>query len=151
MRKAQSGKIINIGSISGKFSQPVNGAYCASKFAVEALTDSLRIELSGWNIQVSVIEPGPIDTCFARTSTENSSDITANLNSPYAGLYASDKAFREKQTWSDRQKAVRSIANIITKERLKNRYMVAVPYGSRMIARFPDGLREYLLKSVYRN
>jgi NADP-dependent 3-hydroxy acid dehydrogenase YdfG len=150
MRLQNAGKIVNIGSISGKFSQPVNGAYCATKFAVEALTESLRIELCGWNIQVAVIEPGQLtQTC--QTSTDNSEDITGNLKSPYAGLYASDRIFRDKQTWSDRKKAVDTIASIIVKERLKLRYQVAVPWGSKLVALVPDGLREYMMKSVYKN
>lgn len=70
MRKRQSGKIINIGSISGKFAQPINGAYCASKYAVEALSDALRLELSSYHIQVTVIEPGPIQTHFFTTYIE---------------------------------------------------------------------------------
>lgn len=151
MRNQKSGKIINIGSISGKFSQPVNGAYCASKFAVEALTESMRIELSGWNIQVAVIEPGPIDTSFVKTSTANSNTVTGNPNSPYAGLYASDGDFRRKQNWSDRRKAVDAITSIITKNILKIRYQVAVPFGSKLVARVPDGVREYMMKSVYKN
>lgn len=64
MRKKQFGKIINIGSISGKFVQPINGAYCASKYAVEAISDTLRLELHNYNIQATVIEPGPIKTNF---------------------------------------------------------------------------------------
>jgi NAD(P)-dependent dehydrogenase (short-subunit alcohol dehydrogenase family) len=151
MRAQKSGKIINIGSISGQFSQPVNGAYCASKFAVEALTESLRYELGGWNIQVAVIEPGPIDTNFVKTSTENSDDITGNPESPYAGLYASDREFRRKQNWSDRGKAVEKITSIVSASKLKIRYKVAVPYGSKLVARVPDGVREYMMKSVYRN
>lgn len=151
MRERKNGKIINIGSISGKFSQPVNGAYCASKFAVEALTESLRYELGGWNIQVTVIEPGPIDTNFVKTSTVNSDDITGNPESPYAGLYTSDREFRRKQNWSDRRKAVDTIATIIDKDNLKMRYQVSVPFGSKLVARVPDGMREYMMKSVYKN
>jgi short-subunit dehydrogenase len=151
MRAQKSGKIINIGSISGQFSQPVNGAYCASKFAVEALTESLRYELSGWNIQVTVIEPGPIDTNFVKTSTINSDDITGNPDSPYAGLYSSDREFRRKQNWSDRHMAVKTIAGIIAQNNLRMRYQVAVPFGSKLVARVPDAMREYMMKSVYKN
>lgn len=151
MRTQRSGKIINIGSISGQFSQPVNGAYCASKFAVEALSESLRYELRGWNIQVTVIEPGPIDTSFVKTSTDNSNDITGNPDSPYAGLYTSDREFRQKQNWSNRGKAVEKIASIISANNLNMRYQVAVPFGSKLVASVPDVLREYMMKSVYKN
>jgi NADP-dependent 3-hydroxy acid dehydrogenase YdfG len=53
MRKERSGKIINIGSVSGKFSQAINGGYCASKHAVEAISDALR--LHSFHIQSTVI------------------------------------------------------------------------------------------------
>lgn len=60
--REKKGKIINISSISGKSSMPFNGTYCASKFALEAVTDALRLELKPWNISVSNILPGDIKT-----------------------------------------------------------------------------------------
>src|SRR6266699_1245214 len=56
------GRIINMGSLAGKSALPFTGPYCASKFAMEALTDSLRMELLPWNIPVSIIEPGSVTT-----------------------------------------------------------------------------------------
>jgi len=60
--REKKGKIINISSISGKSSMPFNGTYCASKFALEAATDALRLELKPWGIYVSNILPGDIKT-----------------------------------------------------------------------------------------
>ena len=57
MRKQNSGKIINVGSISGKLTGFVNGGYSASKHAVEAISDATRLELQSFGIQVSVLEP----------------------------------------------------------------------------------------------
>ncbi|MEK7693262.1 MAG: SDR family oxidoreductase, partial [Chloroflexota bacterium] len=56
------GRIVNIGSVSGKLATPFTGPYSASKFAMEALTDALRIELRPWKIEVSIVEPGSIAT-----------------------------------------------------------------------------------------
>jgi NAD(P)-dependent dehydrogenase (short-subunit alcohol dehydrogenase family) len=56
------GRIINISSISGKSSMPFNGSYCASKFALEAFADALRLELRPWRIHVSNVLPGDIKT-----------------------------------------------------------------------------------------
>ena len=56
------GRIVNIGSVSGRIALPFAGPYAASKFALEALSDSLRRELSGSGVRVVVIEPGPIQT-----------------------------------------------------------------------------------------
>jgi short-subunit dehydrogenase len=57
-----TGRIINITSIAGKFSVPYNGAYAASKFALEAISDAMRLELDHWGIKVVSILPGAIKT-----------------------------------------------------------------------------------------
>lgn len=146
MRKKQSGKIINISSISGKFVQAINGTYCASKFAVEALSDSLRLELDSYNIQTTVIEPGPIKTNFFKTLANNSSDLMSNPNSCYSSFYESDAKYRTKQRQTDPKEAAKIISDIISKKRLSSRYKVAVPFTYSMITHFPDSLREYLMK-----
>src|SRR4051812_39464080 len=60
--RTAKGRIINIGSIGGKVAFPLAGAYAASKFAMEAITDSLRRELRPWGIEVSIVEPGGVKT-----------------------------------------------------------------------------------------
>jgi NAD(P)-dependent dehydrogenase (short-subunit alcohol dehydrogenase family) len=62
MRSRKSGRIINISSIGGKFYEPFGAWYHATKFAVEGFSDSLRMELRPFGIQVVLIEPGPILT-----------------------------------------------------------------------------------------
>ncbi len=62
MRKHQSGKIVNITSIGGKMATPLGGWYHASKFAVEGLSDSLRLEAKPFGIDVIIIEPGGVKT-----------------------------------------------------------------------------------------
>jgi short-subunit dehydrogenase len=58
------GRIVNIGSIAGIVTQPFSGAYSASKFALEALTDAQRQELHPWGISVSIVEPGYVKTAI---------------------------------------------------------------------------------------
>jgi NAD(P)-dependent dehydrogenase (short-subunit alcohol dehydrogenase family) len=62
MREQKSGRIINISSIGGKFYEPLGAWYHATKFAVEGLSDSLRLELAPFGIDVVIVEPGPIIT-----------------------------------------------------------------------------------------
>jgi NAD(P)-dependent dehydrogenase (short-subunit alcohol dehydrogenase family) len=65
MRKQKSGKIVNVTSIGGKMATPMGGWYHASKFAVEGLSDSLRMEVKPFGIDVIIIEPGGIKTEWA--------------------------------------------------------------------------------------
>ncbi|HEX3029693.1 MAG TPA: SDR family oxidoreductase [Clostridia bacterium] len=148
MRKNHSGKIINIGSISGKFSQAINGAYSASKHAVEAISDALRYELHNHNIQVTVIEPGPIKTNFFKTMEKHSSNWTTNPASSYESLNSIDARHKQKQKYEQPDKAAEIICEIIQKKRLKSRYEVAVPYLYSMFARFPYSLRDYLMMNA---
>jgi len=146
MRKKGSGKIINIGSISGKFVQPINGAYCASKYAVEALSDALRLELHNYNIQSTVIELGPTKTNFFKNMANNSEELMSNVNSYYSTFYQSDSRYRDKQKLTDSKEASEAIAEIILKKRIKSRYEVAVPFSYNMAVHLPDSLREYIMK-----
>lgn len=87
MRKQGSGRIINISSIAGKLVTPVNGAYASSKFALEALSDALRLEVESFNVQVILIEPGAIKINFDQTVHAFGDEITSNQSSPYYSLY----------------------------------------------------------------
>src|ERR687886_1018757 len=64
MRDRGGGRIINVSSLGGRLAFPAGGMYSASKFALEALSDVLRMELEAFNIKVSVIVPGPVKTEF---------------------------------------------------------------------------------------
>jgi NAD(P)-dependent dehydrogenase (short-subunit alcohol dehydrogenase family) len=64
MRKQGSGRIIQNSSVLGFVAMPFRGAYNASKYAIEGLSDTLRLELKGTDIKVSLIEPGPITSQF---------------------------------------------------------------------------------------
>ena len=68
MRKQGYGRIIQNSSILGFISLPFRGAYIASKHALEGLSDTLRMELKGTNIFVSIIEPGPIEAKFRQNA-----------------------------------------------------------------------------------
>jgi NAD(P)-dependent dehydrogenase (short-subunit alcohol dehydrogenase family) len=64
MRDEESGTIVNVSSVAGRISTPAGGAYSASKFALEALSDALRAEVEGFGVDVVLIEPGPVETEF---------------------------------------------------------------------------------------
>ena len=68
MRAAGRGRIVNVSSMGGKLVFPGGGAYHASKYAVEALSDALRFEVRGFGIRVVIVEPGLITTSFGETA-----------------------------------------------------------------------------------
>ena len=74
MRRAGGGRIVNIGSMGGRLTLPGAGAYHATKYAVEALSDALRFEVQGFGVQVVLVEPGLIRSDFARTAVDSVAD-----------------------------------------------------------------------------
>ena len=84
MRAQGSGKIINISSIAGKITMPLGGWYHATKHAVEAYSDALRLEVDRFGIKVVLIEPGPIKTEWDSVALVNLSKYSGH--GPYAPL-----------------------------------------------------------------
>lgn len=87
MRQRRRGRIVQCSSVLGLVAAPYRGAYCASKFALEGLTDALRLELAGSGIQVSLIEPGPIRTRFVETALRRFTATVDIDRSPHAADY----------------------------------------------------------------
>lgn len=94
------GRIVNISSLNGFVALPMVGAYSASKFALEALCNSLRVELRPWKIPISVVRPGQIGTPIfdkARTALqERAQQIPPELGYGYSKLYARAAQFNER-------------------------------------------------------
>jgi NADP-dependent 3-hydroxy acid dehydrogenase YdfG len=89
MRAAQRGTIVNLSSMGGKLTFPGGGAYHASKYAVEALSDALRWEVRGFGVRVVIVEPGLITTRFGETAAGSISDAAApepEDDDPYAAF-----------------------------------------------------------------
>jgi len=81
MRSQRRGRIVNIGSMGGKLTFPGGGAYHASKYAVEAFSDALRFEVSGFGVKVVLIEPGLITTNFDDAALAS---MDLDTDGPYA-------------------------------------------------------------------
>ena len=87
MRRRGRGRIVMNSSVLGLITIGFRGAYSCTKFALEAYSDTLRIELAGTGIHVSVIEPGPIRTNFTRTALAHARRNIDIENSPHSGYY----------------------------------------------------------------
>ena len=83
MRAANSGRIVNISSMGGRLTFPYGGYYHASKHAVEAISDALRVEVAPFGVQVVIVEPGLITTRFGETATGTMTESTPT-DSAYA-------------------------------------------------------------------
>ncbi|MDW7691358.1 oxidoreductase [Flammeovirgaceae bacterium SG7u.111] len=111
MRDQNNGTIINISSIGGKIANPLGGWYHASKFAVEALSDSLRKEVKQFGINVVVIEPGGVKSEWSDIAMENAKKASAN------GIYGHmiQKMIETGKKFKDKNAEPEIIANLINK------------------------------------
>ncbi len=75
MRREEDGTIINISSVAGRVAFPGGGVYCGSKFAIEGMSDALRAEVEPFDIDVVVIEPGPVKTGFTERAEDEVEEI----------------------------------------------------------------------------
>ena len=125
MRAAGAGRIINIASVAGHVSEPLGGWYHASKYAVEALSDAMRMELAPHGVRVAIIEPGAIRTEFG--------DIAADSLAEYSGSGAYAAQARrmarahERMFGADAAEVdvvVDAIAHAATARRPRSRYQV---------------------------
>ncbi len=86
MRRQGWGKVVNISSMGGKLTLPGGGAYHATKYAVEALSDALRFEVRGFGVDVILVEPGLIRTDFSQAAVGSMSTSLQKAEGPYAGF-----------------------------------------------------------------
>lgn len=85
--RAARGRVVNMSSVSGRVSFPLLGAYCASKFALEAVSDAMRRELAPWGIRVAIVEPGAVATPIWQKSGHDAEDRFRHLPPASLALY----------------------------------------------------------------
>ncbi|MDD5644208.1 MAG: SDR family NAD(P)-dependent oxidoreductase [bacterium] len=154
-RKQGYGRIVNVSSIAGRIALPFHGAYSASKFAVEAITDALRIELRGSGIYVSLVEPGPIFSSFRKNALENFEQTVEIGNSRHEKIYekkihsrksGSSESFHSKFMLSP-EAAAKKIVHALESKKPKIRYLVTLPaYIGALLKRFtPDSIMDRIM------
>ena len=132
MRRQGHGRIIHNSSILGLVALPYRGAYNASKFALEALADTLRLELADTNIHVSLIEPGPIESQFRTNAYAMFEKNIDRQHSAHRDYYAGvDKRLAKKghaQPFTLPPEAVlKKVIHALESKRPKIRYYVTLP------------------------
>jgi NAD(P)-dependent dehydrogenase (short-subunit alcohol dehydrogenase family) len=139
MRARGEGRIVFCSSVLGLIAAPYRGAYCATKFAVEALADALRLELAGTGIAISLIEPGPIASRFLEHALEAYRRHIDLEGSPHRDVYRARIARLEEggsQAFKLGPEAVAAkLVHALESKRPKPRYYVTVPTYAAVLFR----------------
>ena len=151
MRANGGGRIVQCSSVLGLVALKWRGAYNASKFAIEALSDTMRLELRGTGIHVCLIEPGPIASKFVETSLRNFEANIDEAGSHYKDAYARQRA-RLGRGGSARYKlgpeaVLESLIHAVESARPRARYFVTKPTYYMALARriLPQRILDHVL------
>jgi NAD(P)-dependent dehydrogenase (short-subunit alcohol dehydrogenase family) len=153
LRRAR-GRVVFIGSISGRSALPFTGAYAASKFALEAIADSLRVELMPWELRVAIVEPGVIATPIWETSLGFSEGLLAEMPPEAMKYYGAKmpglrkRALRGKDG-RDPDDVARAVEHALTARRPRLRYVVGTDARLRLaFQRLPARLRDRIISAA---
>ena len=128
MRRAGQGRIINIGSMGGRFTFPMGGYYHATKYAVEALTDALRMEVKPFGVDVALVEPGVTRSSFVEKTTE-SDGMAGEPDSPYSAVRASvsrsnNDAYTNRMMSASAESVAQVVVSAVAADRPRTRYLL---------------------------
>ncbi|MGC4098593.1 MAG: SDR family oxidoreductase [Nitrospira sp.] len=152
LRQAR-GRIVNMGSIAGLSTMPLMGPYSASKFALEAITDALRLEVQQWGIHVAIVEPGAIATPIWNKSTIEAAEREAAIGTELRTLYKPVVAAVRKVVGEASKRAispdavVQVVEDALTALSPKTRYLVGTDakFRALMVKLLPDRISDKLL------
>jgi len=154
MRAARRGRIINISSIGGKMYEPLGSWYHATKFAVEGLSDSLRVELKPHGIDVSIIEPGGTQSEWGGISAEGL--LASSGSGPYAAqarVVAAALGSTDGSALSSHPAVIAdAIVHAATSPRPRTRYPVGKGARAILLLRrlLPDRVFDVVLWNIYK-
>jgi NAD(P)-dependent dehydrogenase (short-subunit alcohol dehydrogenase family) len=132
MRRQGGGRIVNCSSVLGFVTTRYRGAYSSSKFALEALTDALRLELAGTGIHVVLIQPGPIKSRLAEHAVARFQETVRIDASPHRDNYRTALARLERGDLSSRFKrgpeaVFKKLVHALESDKPRPRYRVTLP------------------------
>ncbi len=153
---AGRGRVVNITSLGGKVSTPFLGPYSASKFAVEGITDALRMELASFGVWAACVEPGAVKTEIWKKGDElivaRKTELPAEAQQRYAELMTAMEKFnaRSARTGVDAIKVARAVEHALLAKRPRTRYPVGPDAHVGLFLRWllPDRMFEWLLRKA---
>ena len=150
---AQRSRIVNVSSVGGKFYEPLGAWYHATKFAVEGFSDSLRIELAPFGIDVIIIEPGPIKTEWNEISRDSLVDVSrGGAYEEQAAKVSRVMARADRPPMASKPDVVaKKIVSAVQANTPRARYPVGRGAGTLVRARrlLPDSAFDYVVKGAY--
>ncbi len=152
LRRAR-GRIVNISSIAGLAATPFLGAYCGSKFALEAMSDALRLELAPWGIAVTLVEPGAIQSQIWQRATMSATRTLGGVAPESLALYVHPLARMQDVMAAASARAIpaeavaRVVARALTASSPRARYLVGKDARFRAALKWllPDRAQDRLL------
>ncbi len=152
LRRAR-GRIVNISSIAGLAATPFLGAYCSSKFALEAMSDALRLELAPWGIAVALVEPGAIQSQIWQRATMSATRTLGGVAPESLALYAQSLARMQDVMAGAAARAIPAeavaqvVARALTVPSPRARYLVGKDARFRAVLKWllPDSAQDRLL------
>jgi NAD(P)-dependent dehydrogenase (short-subunit alcohol dehydrogenase family) len=151
MRAQRSGTIINISSIGGMISLPFQGLYSASKYALEAMSEALRMEVKRFGVHVVLVEPGDTSTQFtANRQNTQGADENPVYREVYRGTLARIEA--DERNGAAPETVARAVLRIVASSHPKVRYVVG-PFHQKLAVLvkrlIPSGLFERIIMMTY--
>ncbi|MDT5075668.1 MAG: hypothetical protein QOJ80_305 [Mycobacterium sp.] len=154
--RSSRGRVVFISSVNGQLTFPLMGAYCASKFALEAAAEALRMELRPWGISVVVVEPAQTDTDMWQTAPDMVADTEAALTPAHRELYAKHIAgFKKRIPLLQKmavapEKVAAVVERALTARRPRPRYVVggAPKVQAALMTKLPIAVRDRVLRKV---
>jgi len=155
MRARRAGLIVNVSSMGGRFAAPLGAWYHASKHAVEAISDALRMELAPFGIRVVVIQPGSIRTEWGTIAAEKLREVSNE--GPYASqaddvaAVLANSSLPSARTASSPEVVARAIATAATARRPRTRYRIGFGAKPMVAARalLPDRVFDAVVRRVF--
>jgi len=155
--RASRGRIIFIGSVSGRIAVPFIGPYSASKFALRAMADALRIELAPAGVRVSLVEPGSVRTPIWSKGRSAKSTLEERLGKTGAVHYGDAVRALMRQTEVEErigmpaERVARVVLQALTARRPRAHYLIGAPAKiGKMLSLLPASLHDRIMRASMR-
>ncbi len=156
MRKQNAGRIVNVSSVAGRFAFPFGGLYCGSKWALEATSDALRLELKPWKIPVIVVEPGGVFTEFGANAEKHLARFRADEKSAYRAYLKTGGGIRAatgiaRWVGSPAETVARVIHRAISSRFPRARYQATWDawLAWPLLPLMPDALKDWMMMRIF--